>query len=382
MSRREKKVIRRIRSTMNFKVPIKSIYYMLCYSWNLLDMFDKTFTDEAGKIDEFYAFLSRILINSLNPLIKRDFERDYIEKNDELNTVKGKIDLSTTFKTMSLKTKGKIYCDYEDYKSNILQNQIIKTTIYNLLKSQVLEKELKYSSKKEMIKLKNQLHKVYFHFGNVDLIKLNSKIFNNIVFHRNNKIYKIIIRICELIYNNLLINENEDGNLLQAFQDDDKKMAKLFEDFVRKFYQKHKPELKPRIEYIKWNFDGKNKELIPKMITDISLTDENNKIKYIIDTKYYKDAVKENYGNYKFISNNLYQLFAYLNNYQNRDKYKMKGILLYPENGRELDDSYKYKDMDIEIKTINLNQDHEDIKKRLENILYDTNLKRSNINFY
>jgi hypothetical protein len=60
----------------------------------------------------------------------------------------------------------------------------------------------------------------------------------------------------------------------------------------------------------------------------------------------------------------------------------MKGILLYPENGRELDDSYKYKDMDIEIKTINLNQDHEDIKKRLENILYDTNLKRSNINFY
>jgi hypothetical protein len=60
----------------------------------------------------------------------------------------------------------------------------------------------------------------------------------------------------------------------------------------------------------------------------------------------------------------------------------MKGILLYPENGQELDDSYKYKDMDIEIKTINLNQDHEDIKKRLENILYDTNLKRSNINFY
>jgi hypothetical protein len=47
----------------------------------------------------------------------------------------------------------------------------------------------------------------------------------------------------------------------------------------------------------------------------------------------------------------------------------MKGILLYPENGKELDYSYKYKDMDIEIKTINLNQDHKNIKKKLEEII-------------
>lgn len=342
---------------------------MLCYSWNLLDMFDKTNTDNLKNIDEFYAFFSRILINTLNPLIKRGFERDYKEKNDELKTIKGKIDLSSTLKKMSLKTKGKIYCDYEEYESNILQNKIIKTTIYNLLKSQVLDKELKKSKKDESNNLKKQLHKIYAHFGNVDLIKLNSKIFNNVVFHRNNRIYKVIIRICELIYNDLLINENNDGHLFQAFQDDDKKMEKLFEDFVRKYYQHHRPELKPKKEQILWNFQGENLEMLPIMETDISLLNKQSNTKYIIDTKYYKDAMRSNYNKDKFISANLYQLFAYLNNYNNEQNYQMKGILLYPENGRELDYSYKYKDMDIEIKTINLNQDHEDIKKRLEEII-------------
>jgi len=342
---------------------------MLCYSWNLLDMFDKTNIDNLKNIDEFYAFFSRILINTLNPLIKRGFERDYKEKNDELKTIKGKVDLSSTLKKISLKTKGKIYCDYEEYESNILQNQIIKTTIYNLLKSQVLDKELKKSNKDEANNLKNQLHKIYFHFGNVDLIKLNSKIFNNVVFHRNNRIYKVIIRICELIYNNLLINENNDGHLFQAFQDDDKKMAKLFEDFVRKYYQHHRPELKPKKEQIQWNFEKGNTEMIPIMETDISLLDKKSNTKYIIDTKYYKDAMRSNYNKDKFISANLYQLFAYLNNYNNEKNYQMKGILLYPENGKELDYSYKYKDMDIEIKTINLNQDHKNIKKKLEEII-------------
>jgi 5-methylcytosine-specific restriction enzyme subunit McrC len=357
MSRREKKVIRRIRSTMNFKVPIKNIYFMLCYSWGFLEQLDETKLENIDK-QNFYDFFTEVLVKSLQPLIKKGFDRNYIQKNEEIRTIKGKIDFSNTFKKMSLKTKGTIYCDYEEYSYNVLQNQIIKTTIINLLKIKDLDKNLK-----------QELHKISLYFKDIDRIKLDQKIFNKVLFHRNNTIYKFIINICQLIYENILLNDEKGEHIFRTFEENEEKMAKLFEDFVKKFYQKNKQELKPRIEHIKWDFEGENIDLIPKMITDITLTDEENKIKYIIDTKYYKDATNSYYNKDRFISANLYQLFAYLNNYKDRDKYKMKGILLYPENGQELDYSYKYKDMDIEIKTINLNQDHKAIKNRLEEII-------------
>jgi 5-methylcytosine-specific restriction enzyme subunit McrC len=259
---------------------------------------------------------------------------------------------------MSLKTKGTIYCDYEEYSYNVLQNQIIKTTIINLLKIKDLDKNLK-----------QELHKISLYFKDIDRIKLDQKIFNKVLFHRNNTIYKFIINICQLIYENILLNDEKGEHIFRTFEENEEKMARLFEDFVRKYYKHHRPELKAKKEQIQWNFQGKNQELLPKMETDISLLDKRTNTKYIIDTKYYKDATNSYYNKDRFISANLYQLFAYLNNYKDRDKYKMKGILLYPENGQELDYSYKYKDMDIEIKTINLNQDHKAIKNRLEEII-------------
>jgi 5-methylcytosine-specific restriction enzyme subunit McrC len=342
---------------MNFKVPIKNIYFMLCYSWGFLEQLDETKLESIDK-QNFYDFFTEVLIKSLQPLIKKGFDRNYIHKNEEIRTIKGKIDFSNTFKKISLKTKGTIYCDYEEYSYNVLQNQIIKTTTINLLKIKDLDKDLK-----------QKLHKISLYFKDIDEIKLDQKIFNKVLFHRNNTIYKFIINICQLIYENMLLNDEKGEHIFRTFEENEEKMARLFEDFVRKYYQYHKPELKAKKEQIQWDFQGENFEMLPKMETDISLLNKQTNTKYIIDTKYYKKATNEYYNKDKFVSANLYQLFAYLNNYKDKDKYKMKGILLYPENGQELDDSYKYKDMDIEIKTINLNQDHEDIKKRLEEII-------------
>jgi 5-methylcytosine-specific restriction enzyme subunit McrC len=342
---------------MNFKVPIKNIYFMLCYSWGFLEQLDEKKIESIDK-QNFYDFFTEVLIKSLQPLIKKGFDRNYIQKNEEIKTIKGKIDFSNTFKKMSLKTKGTIYCDFEEYSYNVLQNQIIKTTIINLLKIEKLDKDLK-----------QELHKISIYFSEIDRIKLDQKIFKKVLFHRNNTIYKFIINICQLIYENLLLNDEKGEHIFRSFEENEEKMARLFEDFVRKYYQHHRPELKPKKEQIKWNFEKGNTEMIPIMETDISLLDKKSNTKYIIDTKYYKDAVRSNYNKDKFISANLYQLFAYLNNYNNEKNYQMKGILLYPENGKELDYSYKYKDMDIEIKTINLNQDHKNIKKKLEEII-------------
>lgn len=49
----------------------------------------------------------------------------------------------------------------------------------------------------------------YFSF--IDTISLNKKIFENISFNKMNREYKFIINICQLIFDNLLINKNDNS---------------------------------------------------------------------------------------------------------------------------------------------------------------------------
>ncbi|MFO7891762.1 MAG: restriction endonuclease, partial [bacterium] len=67
------------------------------------------------------------------------------------------------------------------------------------------------------------------------------------------------------------------------------------------------------------------------METDISLRSSTRKI--IIDTKYYKEALKGNFNTEKVLSGHLYQLFSYIENQKKPDDpltQNCEGILLYP----------------------------------------------------
>ena len=103
------------------------------------------------------------------------------------------------------------------------------------------------------------------------------------------------------------------------------------------------------------------------MITDITLENDNNKI--IIEAKYYKEALIENFDVLKFKSSNLYQIYSYLMNVKTKPNQKLTGILIYPQNGYEIDASLKLNNLILNIKTINLNKNWIDIKKRLLDLI-------------
>lgn len=105
------------------------------------------------------------------------------------------------------------------------------------------------------------------------------------------------------------------------------------------------------------------------METDITLEDYAEKI--IIDAKYYRETMTINYDKEKIKSNNLYQLFSYLLNQEDKTlkTINAKGILLYPTIEKEYDLQYKYKSHMIEIRTINLNSNWKLISDRLKEII-------------
>ena len=70
---------------IEFKVPIKNIYYMLCYAWNIVDYADETVCG-IEEFDNIYNLLATILVKEVGLLLKRGFYKEYIQKSIENNT--------------------------------------------------------------------------------------------------------------------------------------------------------------------------------------------------------------------------------------------------------------------------------------------------------
>ena len=112
-------------------IPIKNIYYMLCYAWNIIDEInDIEFGNE--KFENIYNLMAKILDYFLNKLIKRGFYKNYILIEEYLAMLKGKIDFSKSIKTNVINQK-RLICQYDILSTNILFNQIIKSTLNKLI---------------------------------------------------------------------------------------------------------------------------------------------------------------------------------------------------------------------------------------------------------
>lgn len=142
-------------------IPIKNIYYMLCYAWkNTLKQEGESLLDKEA-FENIYNLLSAILIQEVSRLIKGGIGRGYVECSEELSLVRGKINLDTTIKNQAL-TRKKIVCDYDEFSENIIINRILKSTMAILFKYPELDKKYR-------IKMKKLLR----NFSNVDEIDLS-----------------------------------------------------------------------------------------------------------------------------------------------------------------------------------------------------------------
>ena len=343
----------------NNTIPIQNIYYMICYAWDILIETDKQNKD-TEQFDNIYNLLSKILIDNLTVLIKRGFYKSYINYIEELSNVRGKIDINKTVK-YNLFAKKKLVCQYDELSTDIYLNQMINYTIKKLLKCNSLHN-------KYVVKLK-EISNYFLEVGEKEPTKEN---ISKITYNKNNRHYRVIINICILIYEGLITKEKE-GNIIFSEFIKDEKMASLYENFVLNFYRKNLNNTAfyyPVSNKIKWDltYETSNDVYLPEMITDIVLRKKNNESMLIIDTKFYKDALKSKstYSSKKLYSPNLYQIYAYINNVKNTNN--VSGMLLYPTTTIDLDLSYLINNKYILIKTINLNQSWIDIEKRLLDI--------------
>ena len=344
-------------------IPIKNIYHLLLYAWDFLEEGELVSTqiDEHDAPQDLFASL---LVNGIQRLIRIGIHQDYVSRVEEIPAIRGRLLIDQTLKVGAF-NRAKTICEFDDFCVDTPPNQIVKATVYNLLRMKGLDAGIK-----------NDLRRLYRQMSAISDINLNNRAFNSVQIHRNNRFYSFLISICQLIHDNTLLAREDAGqSVFRDFIRDEKKMNVLFENFVREFY-KRKLKGKYRVggERLSWQTptaDAQAIDHLPEMVTDITLTPRGGSgATFILDTKYYKDPLGGGKSGEKIHASNLYQMFAYLSNKRADDGTIANGIILYASTGEDFSFHYpKFHDFDLRVESLNLDQDWHGIERSLLDLI-------------
>ena len=343
-------------------IPIKNLFYMLCYAWNVLSIKDDLIVG-LDDYDNAYNLLGRVFSYGIGKLIRSGFHRSYIEQKEELSGLRGKINVQESINRLSVQKK-RLVCNYDEYSSNDIFNQILNYTIASLLRNSQLDSSVKRILKQQ---------KIFFEgIDEKPPTKSNRK---KLVFNKNNVIYRLLISISIMLYDNVTINE-EDGK--EVFKDffREEQMQKVYEKFLLNFYATHLSRVTykvyaPKFTWLKsdeedcWEDVDEADFLMPELRTDIVIENKEKHIQLIIDAKYYKNALVSTHHSEakKFRRDHISQVFTYMANspYEGTKR----GALMYPTVVDVIDGKQNIVNGWIFFKSLNLNQDWRQIESDL-----------------
>lgn len=336
-------------------IPLRNIYYLLAYAWGAIEE-SKLVSVESDDFRTVPELLAGVLESGVTHLLKQGLDRSYIAEELETAVPRGKIDVTHTLKR-SLLVKGQVHCTVDTLSQDVLQNQIIRSTLDTLVRMP----ELRKKQRRRLAVLSREMF-------DVSSITIRRNDFRKVAIHRNNRVYGFLINTCQLIFDSLQPHEAAGTLRFRDFIRDERKMAILFEKFVRNFFSREQEEFAVSNPTFQWKHLTATQEdlaYMPRMETDIVLTSHDRKI--VIDTKYYKSALSpsKRFGRQKVRSEHLYQLYSYLGNVPVTSGVQLEGILLYPTVNKALNLEYLIDGKRIRICTVDLSNDWRSIHTRL-----------------
>jgi 5-methylcytosine-specific restriction enzyme subunit McrC len=259
-------------------------------------------------------------INEIKKIIRAGVKSQYVDKQENLNFLKGKIINSLNIKH-NHSNKARFYCGFDEFSDNMVYNQLIKST---LLKLNRISKS--YNNKANILQL---LH----HFDTInesndfiaDFKKVND---NNRLFSN----YKQAISWSEVFLMNKSFTNfsGNSKNMAILFP-----MERIFEDYIgylcKKYAGGREIKTQDKSYYLVEErvFSGtKRPEQKFRLKPDVVSRDGDSVL--VIDTKW-KLLTNSPKGNYGISQSDMYQLYAYGKKYTVKDKSPAL-ILLYPKN--------------------------------------------------
>jgi len=338
-------------------VPIKNVYYMLTYAYEVLK--SKKYEQlNREDFENIYDLLATLLLCGTNDLIKRGFLRSYINKTEELSAIRGKISISRSIRKLSFHN-AKAVCDFDEFNADIYFNQIIKATLI-CLKHRPVQSTIK-----------RDISKVLLYFNEIGTVEISTIKWDTLKFNRNNTHYDTLLYFCRLICEEAIANKEKGKKSFRVVEDI--LLPKLFEKFVFAFYKNELSDCSVLYQKkIVWKSD--HFDMLPNMNVDTMILDGTHKL--IIDTKFYSKTsnIHPFSNNRTVVSSNLYQIFTYVKNEAaNAPDNSVSGMLLYPQVDEKMKKPhYNMDGNSIFVRTVDLNQDFQGIREELIEIYAST----------
>ncbi len=346
--------------TNDKNILIQNIYYMLSYAFQVLKPEDYGKVSAEG-FHNIHNLFSAILSHGIARQVKQGLYSTYIPVQSQLYVMHGKLSINDTIR-LKMQRKQKLACEFDDFSKNNIYNQILKTTLKSLIRSESVDDVYR----KKMCKL-------IAYFKNVNDIAPEKIIWKQLTYRKNNHNYELLLNLCYLLLHDLLQTTEQGNYRLLAFSDEH--MERLFERFILEYYRRHHPELAPVSRQVNWNLTGEQDlqmiRFLPKMKTDIFLQKGDKKL--IIDAKYYSNPIIQNYGKEQLRSAHLYQIFAYVKNADTGHTGDVSGLLLYAKADKDISHDFVF-NMDgnsIGARTLDLNVPFHKIANQLELVVSD-----------
>ena len=340
-------------------IPIRNIYFLLIYAWNRLAEGELTDISslESNEIADLFA---SVMINGVNHLLRRGLDQNYLTHEAEIAGVRGRINVGATARRMLI-AHGKAHCEFDELSVDTLPNQILRSTVRRIAKVESLSGDLRF-----------RLRGVNRELGGISVIPLSKQSFRKVQLHGNNRFYRFLLNVCELVLDWSMLDESSGSYRFRDYIRDENRLPALFEDFVFNFYRHECPHLAVTKERIEWQAESSgdsNLSFLPSMRTDISIRSPHHTL--IIDTKFYKKTFQTYVDHQSVHSANLYQIFAYLKNLEARggNDATADGILLYPTVTEKVRLEYRLPNHNLRVCTVGLGGSWQNIRDELLEIL-------------
>ena len=340
-------------------VPVRNVYYLLCYAWDRLEFRDQI---SRGSIpgERVENLLGVVLDAGLTGLIRRGLDRGYVGAEEEGRRLRGKLLLSQTISRMLLQ-RGQVACLTDELSYDVPHNRVLKAAARALVSLPTLDGKLRSRLRGHVLRLET-----------VTDVELSPPAFRQVQLHRNASRYVFLVNVARLVARSLLPDQTTGYLGFHPFTANEQVMGTLFQLFVRHFLRREQDQFRVSAPKVSWDLAGlgtSNTSWLPEMRTDIVLRNISQRV--LLETKYYAKPYQEQYGHRTLTSSHLYQLLAYLTQMSADGGPKPIGVLLYASTGEGYDLTYRVSGHTVRVKSLNLNQEWPCIHRSLLSIVRD-----------
>ncbi|AKU55861.1 5-methylcytosine restriction system specificity protein McrC [Vibrio parahaemolyticus] len=347
-------------------VPVKNLWLLMLYASDCRYLAEHLASSESTQPDVL-ELVGKVFCDLLESRMRRELSKSFINREDELNRVRGRIDVLQSERKMSL-YRGKVFCHFEEVSIDTDRNRY---TLNALKKLQKLTKksDLLVRSREISLQLKQQ--------GISDIQAVGYSPTSE-RFGRHENEDRKIIQLAELIHSMMLISESIGSKLLPKPEKQEQWVRKLFEKAVAGFYKLTLPNQGWKVssnKQLKWQVEQTSAlipSLLPIMELDIQLDNNQLNQRIVIDTKFTNIVTKGRFDNTTFNSRYIYQLYTYIMSQKKEEdllSLKSSGMLLHPSLGDHYDEAVTIQGHQLRFCTVDLMGKPNEITKRLASLI-------------